>query len=108
MTQLCHLCKRLRSSFFLSTKSKNMSNVVHLILASLTGVAVALIATYMPLIWRPLWTPSLESYAPGFNLVLAPQKALQEKSKVFFVIFIIIIMFINPNECFFNIVEKLW
>lgn len=57
-----------------------MSNVVHLILASLTGVAVALIATYLPPIWRPVWTPSFESYAPGFNLVLAPEKALLEKS----------------------------
>ncbi|XP_067054983.1 protein adenylyltransferase Fic-like [Acropora muricata] len=80
MTQLCDLCKRLRSSSFLSTKSKNMSNVVHLILASLTGVAVALIATYLPPIWRPVWIPSFESYAPGFNLVLAPEKALLEKS----------------------------
>lgn len=57
-----------------------MSNVVHLILASLTGVAVALIATYLPPIWRPVWIPSFESYAPGFNLVLAPEKALLEKS----------------------------
>lgn len=91
MTQLCDLCKRLRSSSFLSTKSKNMSNVVHLILASLTGVAVALIATYLPPIWRPVWIPSFESYAPGFNLVLAPEKALLEKSKLCFIIFIIII-----------------
>lgn len=87
VTQLfCDLCHRLRSSFFWSPKSKNMSSVANLILASLAGVAVALIATYMPLIWRPLWRPSLESYAPGFNLVLAPQKALEEKSKLGFIV----------------------
>ena len=56
-----------------------MPPIAHLILASLTGVAVALIASYIPSIWRPLFgRPSLESYAPGFNLVLAPQTALVE------------------------------
>ena len=60
-----------------------MSSVGNLILASLTGVAVALIATYMPSIWRPGWRPSLESYAPGFNLVLLPQRALEETSKFY-------------------------
>jgi len=84
VTQLCHLCNRLRSSLFGTPKSKNMSGVANLILASLAGVAVALIATYIPSIWRPWFgRPSLESYAPGFNLVLAPQKALVEKSKFF-------------------------
>ena len=59
-----------------------MTAVVQLILASLTGVAVALIATYLPSIWPPWFgRPSLESYAPGFNLVLAPPKALEEKRK---------------------------
>ena len=87
VTQLfCDLCNRLRSSLFWNPKSKNMSSVANLILASLAGVAVALLATYMPLIWRPLWRPSLESYAPGFNLVLAPQKALEEKSKLGFIV----------------------
>lgn len=80
LTQLCDVCNRLRSSLFWSPKSKIMSNITQLILASLTGVAVALIATYMSSRWRPLWRPSLESYAPGFNLVLAPPKALEEKS----------------------------
>lgn len=56
-----------------------MPPIAHLILASLTGVAVALIVSYIPSIWRPLFgRPSLESYAPGFNLVLAPQTALVE------------------------------
>ena len=82
MTQHCDLCKRLRLSLHWHIKSKNMTAVVQLILASLTGVAVALIATYLPSIWRPWFgRPSLESYAPGFNLVLAPQKALEEKRK---------------------------
>ena len=85
LTQLCDVCNRLRSSLFWSPKSKIMSNITQLILASLTGVAVALIATYMSSRWRPLWRPSLESYAPGFNLVLAPPKALEEKSKFSFV-----------------------
>ncbi|KAL9978573.1 hypothetical protein ACROYT_G016106 [Oculina patagonica] len=61
-----------------------MPPVAHLLLASLTGVAVALIATYIPSIWRPWFgRPSLESYAPGFNLVLAPQTALVEKIPLF-------------------------
>lgn len=82
VTQLCELCNRLRLSLFTSSKLRNMPPVFHLILASLTGVAVALIATYIPSIWRPwFWRPSLESYAPGFNLVLAPQTALVEKSE---------------------------
>ena len=82
LTQHCDLCKRLRLSLHWHIKSKNMTAVVQLILASLTGVAVALIATYLPSIWRPWFgRPSLESYAPGFNLVLAPQKALEEKRK---------------------------
>lgn len=79
VTQLCELCNRLRMSLFWSQKSRNMPPIAHLILASLTGVAIALIATYIPSIWRPLFgRPSLESYAPGFNLVLAPQTALVE------------------------------
>lgn len=82
VTQLCELCNRLRLSLFTSSKLRNMPPVFHLILASLTGVAVALIATYIPSIWRLwFWRPSLESYAPGFNLVLAPQTALVEKSE---------------------------
>lgn len=85
MTQHCDLCKRLRLSLHWHIKSKNMTAVAQLILASLTGVAVALIATYFPSIWRPWFgRPSLESYAPGFNLVLAPQKALEEKRKFCF------------------------
>ena len=79
VTQLCELCNRLRMSLFWNWKSRNMPPITQLILASLTGVAVALIATYIPSIWRPLFgRPSLESYAPGFNLVLAPQTALVE------------------------------
>ena len=83
MTQLCDLCSRLRSSLFWAPKSGNMRPFANFILASLTGVAVALIASYIPSIWRPWFgRPSLESYAPGFNLVLAPQKALVEKSEL--------------------------
>lgn len=79
VTQLCELCNRLRMSLFWNRRSQNMPPIAHLILASLTGVAVALIASYIPSIWRPLFgRPSLESYAPGFNLVLAPQTALVE------------------------------
>lgn len=88
VTQLCEFCNRLRLSLFWTPKLRNMPPVLHLILASLTGVAVALIATYIPSIWRPwFWRQSLESYAPGFNLVLAPQTALVEKSKLFFSIY---------------------
>lgn len=84
-----------------------MTAVVQLILASLTGVAVALIATYLPSIFLRPWfgPPSLESYAPGFNLVLAPQKALEEKRKFcsFLLLPYILVNFVGERSATLNL-----
>ena len=68
----CELCNRLKLTKPEVEKQRlgKMSSTVHLILASLAGIAVALLATYLPSIYLRGSRRSLE---PGFNLILAPE-----------------------------------
>ena len=76
VTQLwCGLCSRLKHSNFDNQKLAKMSSVFHLFLASLTGVLVALLATYIPSIFTPISRPSLEA---NFNLILAPESSPEQ------------------------------
>jgi hypothetical protein len=66
------LCNRAKLQNLLNFKARNMTSMAHLILASLIGVFMTVLAMYISTFmgtWlqKPLLDP------PGFNLMLAPR-----------------------------------